>query len=292
MSNTLHTSRREFSARATLAAALVALACGGCALDQPLAGLGNIFGAPAEAKTAAGRSIEGDIDAVKALEFLYGSKVRVLSAKEANSFGGATCSEWALQATVGGEKLELCKIVGEKYTDGDAEKYLLVTASRYSDGGVLASVVATTFVKKDGQWEQEPGSSGLYPSDEINELLIDSVVPLLAKGGKPGVLVTYTDSPLGNCGRFWANAIVPYGDGTKVFPLFSPDSDDDDFTFDMCHCGPSYSAIFDKASQGGYHDIIVKYDDKCENRRRGTQRWTFQNGKYMKALKKGAKKRK
>lgn len=55
MNNTLNTSRRArrpFSVRATLAAALVVLACGGCALDQPLAGLGNIFGAPAEAKTA------------------------------------------------------------------------------------------------------------------------------------------------------------------------------------------------------------------------------------------------
>lgn len=61
MNNTLHTSRRvrrAFSARTTLAAALVALACGGCALDQPLAGLGNILGAPAEAKTAQNSKLE------------------------------------------------------------------------------------------------------------------------------------------------------------------------------------------------------------------------------------------
>lgn len=61
MNNTVNTSRRArraFSARTTLAAALIALACAGCALDQPLAGLGNIFGAPAEAKTAQNSKLE------------------------------------------------------------------------------------------------------------------------------------------------------------------------------------------------------------------------------------------
>ena len=52
MNNTSHTSRCAFSARTALAAAAVVLACGGCALDQPFAGLGNVLGAPAEAKTA------------------------------------------------------------------------------------------------------------------------------------------------------------------------------------------------------------------------------------------------
>lgn len=49
---TQHHTHRSFNSRTAIAATLVALACGGCALDQPLAGLGNILGSPAEAKTA------------------------------------------------------------------------------------------------------------------------------------------------------------------------------------------------------------------------------------------------
>lgn len=64
MSRALHTSRRTFSARTTLAAAVLAVACGGCAFDQSLAGLGNIFGAPAEAKTA-GNAQGGRLAAAK-----------------------------------------------------------------------------------------------------------------------------------------------------------------------------------------------------------------------------------
>ena len=80
MNSTLNTSRRArraFSARTTLAAALVALACGGCAFDQPFAGLGNILGSSAEAKTAAGKSITGEINStevhVKLTKFLVKS---------------------------------------------------------------------------------------------------------------------------------------------------------------------------------------------------------------------------
>ena len=80
-----------------LAAALVAMAGAGCATDQPLLGkLGGIFGAPAEAKTAAaaGKPIEGDIDAAKALAYLYGGVQHNGRNKARNSVVW-DCAEWA-----------------------------------------------------------------------------------------------------------------------------------------------------------------------------------------------------
>ena len=67
MNNIFQTSRRArraFSSRTVLAAAAFVVACGGCALDQPFAGLGNILGAPAEAKTA-GNTQNSALEAVR-----------------------------------------------------------------------------------------------------------------------------------------------------------------------------------------------------------------------------------
>ena len=121
MNNTLHTSRcvrRPFSARTTLAAALVALACGGCALDQPLAGLGSIFGAPAEAKTAAGRRITGDINTTNAQRFLHGGAI------ETNS------------------------VFGEKYAAQGKDKYVLVEARDFD-------IKVFVFAKYGEEWKLE-----------------------------------------------------------------------------------------------------------------------------------------
>ena len=88
MNNTLPTSRRAFSARTALAAAAVVLACGGCAFDQPFAGLGNILGAPAQAKTAS--NAQGS-----ALEVV---KRQVAEGADAKALGKA------LSELLGGEK--------------------------------------------------------------------------------------------------------------------------------------------------------------------------------------------
>ena len=88
MNNTLHSSRRArraFSARASLAAATLVLACGGCAFDQALAGLGNIFGAPAEAKTATNAQ-GGALEAVKR-KVAGGADVQALRGEMLKSVG-------------------------------------------------------------------------------------------------------------------------------------------------------------------------------------------------------------
>ena len=92
MSRALHTSRRTFSARTTLAAAVLAVACGGCAFDQSLAGLGNIFGAPAEAKTA-GNAQDGRLAAAKRA-VAAGADAKALRQELSNAING--CGEHAI----------------------------------------------------------------------------------------------------------------------------------------------------------------------------------------------------
>lgn len=137
MNNTQKTSRRArraFSARTTLAAAIIAFACGGCALDQPLAGLGNIFGSSAEAKTVgAGRTIKGDINTTRAQEFLHG---RVI---EAN------------------------RVFGEKFTAQDKDKYVLVEAKDFD-------IKVFVFAKEGEEWKLESQNNVSNPLMFLEEV--------------------------------------------------------------------------------------------------------------------------
>ena len=265
---------------------------------------------------AAGKAIEGDIDAAKALAFLYGNvqtakpgtKTIDMSFKKKQD-----CTEWALHplsaayldrfdyaiaAEDKGKKAEACKILAEKYTDGGVEKYMLVTVSQHlaNNKEIPEIVVVSTFVRRDGQWALE----------SHNDFTLETgAAAVMATGRasteKPGVLL---ESISGNyCMEYFVYAILPYGGGTKLFRLFTPDSNTDYDTLGVCQNCYETSISFDTATKGEYNDIIVAYnDDECGKSERGSQRWRFQNGKYVKVKdvpkaakkggKKGAKKRK
>ena len=310
----------KFSSRfqkTALAAVLAALAATGCAADQPLAGLGSIFGTPAQAQTAAasptaGKSIEGEIDAAKALTYLYG---RVQTASPGTktitmSYGKKLdCTEWAPQPLSNAyinrfnyadiitpedarKNAEACKILGEKYEDEGMEKYMLVTVSQYLAGDnkeIPAIVVASTFIKKNGQWTLESNN------DFTVEIFDVGVGPLIVPGRagekKPGVLVK-TSTDYRECMAHNIYAIVPYGNAARLLPLFSPGSDGDaGTTLKTCSNSCFGNVAFDTVTKGDYHDIIVSYDDCDSGKKLGSQRWLFQNGTYVniKAASKGKK---
>ena len=85
MNNTSHTSRRAFSARTAFAAAAFALACAGCATDQPFAGLGNILGSPAKAQTA---SAQNSVLAAAQSKVAAGADVKALREELSNVITG------------------------------------------------------------------------------------------------------------------------------------------------------------------------------------------------------------
>lgn len=173
MNHTLHTSRRAFSARTTLAVAAFALVCGGCAFDQPLAGLGNILGSVAEAKTAAGRGITGDIDVTKAQRFLHG------------------------------RASEESKVAGEKYTDQGKDKYVLVEEGDVEEGDM--NFVVSVFVKDGEAWKLESQKT-------IEEELphVEGIKFQRTASGKQGVLIVSRDG--GNkCESYYIEALMLHG---------------------------------------------------------------------------------
>ena len=294
MSNTLNTSRRArcaFSARATLAATLVALAGTGYAAGQP---------------------IEGDIDAAKALAYLYGNVQAAKPSEKSIRFGLSKqdCTEWALQplpaayfvssfdgssinAEDQGKKAEACKIVGEKYTDEGVEKYFLVTLARHFEGRDKEIhpdiVAASVFSKKDGQWVLESSKDFTAELREYN--FISALVPGRASQEKPGVLLEALSGNM--CMEHFMFALVPHGGEAKLSPLFSPGSDRDYHTLGVCNGCLDTFISFDTATQGEYNDIVVSYKngEGCDSGvRPGKQRWRFQNGKYVKVKAAGSKK--
>ena len=269
---------------------------------------------------SAGKAIEGDIDAAKALTFLYGNVQTAKPGEKTISMSyrkEQDCTEWALHplsaayidrfdyaidAGDKGKKAEACKILAEKYTDGGVEKYMLVTVSKHfpqQDKEIPGIIVASTFVRKDGQWTLESHNDFTLEAHETG--VVDFMATGRAGTEKPGVLF---ETISGNyCMEYFVYAILPYGGGTKLFRLFTPGSNNDYHTLDVCQNCYDTSISFDTATQGEYHDIIVAYnDDECGKSERGSQRWRFQNGKYVKVKdvqkapkkggKKGAKKRK
>ena len=303
-----------------LAAALVAMAGTGCATDQPLLGkLGGIFGAPAEAKSAAAadRTIKGEITSAKALTAIYGE----VRHNGRNKSGDTTwdCSEW-VPLDYQGRKVEGCKVLGEKYSEDGMEKYMLAMLSRFFAGGseeMEENVIihTVTLVKRDGQWYMESykdfvkdASYNFGSGWELNA----------TQGGadkKPGVLFLFIRR--GVCDRTAAqyelSAFMPYGNEVKEFAVgrnskYKVEGKTWTILATCCergmYCpnrgtgeGDGWDAQprWDAQSQGEYHDIVVtykEYSDGIVKPQSKTQRWAFQNGKFVeaKAAKKGGKK--
>ena len=146
MSRALHTSRRTFSARTTLAAAVLAVACGGCAFDQSLAGLGNIFGAPAEAKTA-GNAQGGRLAAAKRA-VAAGADAKALRQEFVNV---------------------LYSPCGDHYWDSswDVEKGCPCVSRTYAPAGAGDRVEAARFLLDNGMSVDQEGEEG----SPLNETL-------------------------------------------------------------------------------------------------------------------------
>ena len=312
-----------------LAAVLVAMAGTGCATDQSLLGkLGGVFGAPAQAKSAAGKAIEGDITSAKALAFLYGEVRHNGRNKSGYSYSESTwdCAEW-VPLDYQGKKVEACKVLGEKYSEDGVEKYMLAMLSKFfvgsgeemADNAIIHTV---TLAKRDGQWSMESRK------DFVKEATYNfgSGWELNATQGgtdkKPGVLFLF--ARCGVCNRFECqyelSAFMPSGNEVKEFAVGkvskykTAEGKTETILATCCergmYCpsrgmGEGYSwdaqPRWDAQSQGEYHDIVVTYEESFEGNvkpQSKTQRWTFQNGKFVEAKagkkggKKGAKKRK
>ena len=317
-----------------LAAAFVAMAGAGCATDQSLLGkLGGVFGAPAEAKTAAaGKPIEGDIDAAKALAYLYGEVHKDGRGEDAGE-GAWPCPHWALRTLSGvkdqlgedlvspkegNKKVKACAVLAEKYTEQDKEKYMLLTITRTEIGSTANAaemgveengglnrifigdgivIGASIFTNDGGQWKLTSHK------DFVNNLDVwAGVLPghtsAGGEGRKPGLLLHHFQ--IERCPGHWLSAFMPSGNNVQEFRLGknSPDSplgDDDYQLYSRCETEPiavTAKVSYDASSQGDYPDIIVDYKKFLP--KRGKEIWRFQNGKYQsgKAKKGGAKKRK
>ena len=160
-----------------LAAALVAMA-GTAAADQSLLGkLGGIFGAPAATKGAtASKAIEGDIDAAKALTFLYGNLQTTQGEKE--QFGMPLSKEWALWKNpqcsnvkyylrgVGScpQEARVHSVFDAKYTEQGKEKYIILTKTGDVPNMENPDIFgAAVFAKDGGQWTLEVENRYISP---------------------------------------------------------------------------------------------------------------------------------
>ena len=289
----------------------------GCATDQPLLGkLGDIFGAPAEAKTAAaGKAIVGDITSAKALEFLYGE----VRHNGRNKSGDTTwdCAEW-VPLDYQGRKVEGCKVLGEKYSEDGMEKYMLAMLSRFFAGSseeMAESVIihTVTLVKRDGQWYMESYKDFVKDASYMFDSGWELKATQDGADKKPGVLFLFKRGGVcaGDAPQYELSAFMPYGNVVKEFAVGRSQKDRDtgktETILASCCDGGWYCpknwgflpgvglingdahAKWDTQSKDEYHDIVVTYegDGKAE-----TQRWAFQNGKFVeaKAAKKGGKK--
>ncbi|MBO7410488.1 MAG: ankyrin repeat domain-containing protein [Ottowia sp.] len=165
MNNTLHTSRRAFSARTAFAAAVFVLACGGCALDQPLAGLGNILGAPAEAKTAQ----DSKLEAVK-------SKVAAgADAKELRKELSSVLSYWGKDYAQG-ERMKIVQLLLENGGVGVNQQ------EEEIDGSIpLSEALKSLWACSEGYVEE----GGEAVAKEMEEI----AVFLVSKGANPNATV-------------------------------------------------------------------------------------------------------
>ena len=282
-----------------LAAALVAMAGTGCATDQSLLGkLGGIFGASAATKSAgAGKPIEGDIDAAKALVYLYGGVQHNGRNKTKTSVWD--CAEWAPRpfpdmkdefgeavfgAGFNGKKAEACKILGEKYSEQGKEKYMLMTLSKFFAGSgeeLFENLIgASIFVNEGGQWKLES-------HDDFWEMFMawrGMDAGNVGKGGadkKPGMLFYHYE--IERCTVHRLTAFMPYGKGVKKFGIGDKqvsEFGDVDYVLSTrpVTCDEAFlrgHASFDASSTSDYPDIVVKYGQVIDEVTTGDTRSAF-----------------
>ena len=290
-----HTAQRLARAAATLAAACVVLASGGCVTNppappaDPAAPAQPAPSAPVPKKPARapwqpqpvpkpiGQPIQGDIDAAKALAHLYGEVRGVGTATVAvPATQTRDCSAQALRAQrplpekyladfpqERGGTIETCPVLEERYTDQGREKYMLLTLSVPTHQGNNI-IGASIFAKNGAQWALEAHEDSI--SEKISAITIRP-----AGQGIPGALAISSGGE--NCIAWYVAAILPHAGGVREFLL------GDYGEVLLCTTDTFAEAHFDAESPGAYHDIVVLEKD-AEGKVQSQQRWRFQDGEY------------
>lgn len=305
MNSTLNTScraRRAFSARTTLAAALVALACGGC-VDMPLlSGAGSKTQPTSSA--AAARAISGDINAAKALAFLYNNKVHVFKSGEEWIFGEKcpVFTQWKERQRY---REFICSAFDAKFTAGGVEKYMIVTETKYtgeapgkmcSESAEFPIIGAAVFAKEGGQWKLELENKKI---EHFSQWCATGIGDRLLRVGPENYGVTTASVATGAGAQSESiNILMPYGGTIDEFSVYTTEIG----WCGGCGGGEDLTLTFDESSGGEYYDAIAHYTEVTLNRdgevakkQKKTQRLRFVDGKYeeVKSTKKAsAKKRK
>ena len=218
---------------------------------------------------AAGKAIEGDIDAAKALAFLYGNQAKASPVFDA------------------------------KYTEHGKEKYIMLTktgADPNTGGDDIFG--AAVFANNGGQWTLEVENRNI-PQEPLCRLDNDDK-PILARVGsdKHGILI---HASLGGSRTNYECPTVLLPDGGSIRSVLIGE-----FASGICSdgmvCGEiQVRASFDEQSAGEYYDAVVRYIDVGNKGKAGSRRFQFRDGEYhevaspkaaKKGGKKGAKKRK
>ena len=314
-----------------LAAALVAMA-GSAAADQSLLGkLGSIFGASTETKAAASKGIEGDIDAAKALQFLYGN-LQAVQPEGEEIIPKYWSQEWALwknpecsklgSSSLGSscpKEVKVHSIFDARYTEQGKEKYFLLTRTRNNsdnprifgaavfskDGGQWVLDVENRYISDTPDFRQPLNKKYLSPdAEDVHGMgfacfLSITTEPSLVRVGldKHGILLRAHGLNTSSGGTDCLVVVMPYGDNIGSFIIDTVDywygKDGEVGEWDMRHS-------FDEKSSGEYYDVVVRYQARARGRKAkksGVRRFQFRDGEYYevaapKADKKGAKKRK
>ena len=339
MSSTLNTSRRTHSLYKTIgaavAAAMLASSLSACKTMEKrsdgekaliAAGVGILAaivgkaaqtgkadsaGGSMEGKSAAAEGdISGDINAAKALQFLYGSKVVTMSAKEAeDTFGDSRCSEWVpwippaeyfgyggWPEDLSGKTAAVCKVLDARYTEDGVEKYMMLTETRYEESEDISMcqycrpiVGGFIFAKEGGQWKLETEDKNVSASGSWGESGLDKKMVRVGHekyGMRDARVYLYQGVFSGGLG-----VIMPYGNSIVRFSVCDEENYDDVGTSDC-------AVQFDESSKGEYYDAIVSYKSRASKRAKEvtvTKRLRFVDGEYKEvktAKKSSTKKRK
>ena len=311
-----------------LAAALVAMA-GTAAADQSLLGkLGGIFGASSEPKAAAGKAIEGDIDAAKALAFLYGNLQTTQGEKEQekeqvdfDTPPMPLSKEWALWKNPQCSNVEYIYLDGiacpqearvhsvfdAKYTEQGKEKYILLTKTGDAPNMENPRIFgAAVFVKEGGQWTLEVENKYISPESGGSRFgcyFESADKPVLARVGpdKHGILIHAGGGGWGS--STCPTVLLPYGGSIRsvLIGVFEYGYTPTGTAQGVDYGQEDARASFDEQSAGEYYDAVVRYIDVDNKRKAASQRFQFRDGEYhevaspkaaKKGGKKGAKKRK
>ena len=295
-------ARRAVSARTALAVAAAALVCAGC-VDMPLlSGIGSK--AQSTSGTAAARAISGDIDAAKALAFLYNNRVHVFKAGEERIFGDKchAFTQWKERQRYGEF---ICSAFDAKFTVEGVEKYMIITETKYtgeapgkmcSETAEVPILGAALFANEDGQWKLEVENKSI---EHWSQWCVTGIGDKLLRVGPGKYGVTSVTLATGAGAQSESmNIIMPYGNTIDEFSVYGVEMG----WCGGCGGGEDLTITFDESSGGEYYDAIAHYTEVTLNRnaevakkQKRTQRLRFANGAYeeVKAAKKAsAKKRK